>query len=316
MDDLLTTADLFEAAGRYGYLHPNYAESYMEVGDVRYLRRSGAWLLNRSIPGSERVDALVGHPLLICRDWGALSDDLAETAALADVVSVTALTDPLAPVGEATLSDAFPDMVRVHAQHFVVNLPRFWPSREHRRAARRALRLVEIDIEESPVARFDDWRRLLPGPGGVTATADACALSRPALERQLSVPGCVGVSALAEDGLVAMAIAYLAGEDAHIHAMTTSARGDELGAPYAIYAALAEDMVGRGLRRLDLGAASAADTASAEEAARFMAGWTELTRPSYRCGRIVDRVAYDGLAAAAGTTGSADFPAYRQGGDT
>ena len=55
------------------------------------------------------------------------------------------------------------------------------------------------------------------------------------------------------------------------------------------------------------------DTDAAEAAVRFMSGWTELTRPSYRCGRIIDRVAYDALAAEAGTTGSITFPAYREG---
>ncbi len=285
---------------------------------MRHLRRSGAWLLTRAIPGSDRRDALVGHPLLVCRDWRALSDDLAETAALADVVTVSALTDPLAPLGEEMLRDAFVDVVRVHAQHFVVDLPTFWPSRDHRRAVRQAAELVDIDIEESPTGRLDEWERLSSGPGGVDATADTVGttaetlgLSREALERQLAVPGCVGITALAEDGPVAMAIAYVSGDDAHIHHVASSEQGEQLGAVYAVYAAAVEDMAGRGLRRLDLGAAAALDTDAAEAASRFMAGWTELTLPSYRCGRIIDRVAYDALAAAAGTTGSATFPAYR-----
>jgi hypothetical protein len=40
----------------------------------------------------------------------------------------------------------------------------------------------------------------------------------------------------------------------------------------------------------------------------------KLTLPSYRCGRIVDRLAYDALAAEAGASDSAAFPAYRDGG--
>jgi hypothetical protein len=32
--------DLFASAGRYGYLHPSYAESFVEAGEVRHLRRS------------------------------------------------------------------------------------------------------------------------------------------------------------------------------------------------------------------------------------------------------------------------------------
>ncbi len=314
MDDILTTADLFEAAGRFGYLHPGYAESHIEAGEVRHLRRSGAWLLNRPIPGSDRFDARVGQPLLVCRDWGALPDDLAETAALADVVTVSALSDPLAPVTEAALRDAFTDVVRVHAQHFIVDLPSFWPSRDHRRAARRALRLVEIDIEEAPGRGLSQWPGLTARPGGVMPAIEAPGLSRAALTRQLGVPGCVSITALDEDGPVAMAIVFLAGEDAHLHLVVGNARGDALAASYALYAATAEDMAGRGLHRLDLGTAAAADPESAEDAVRFLAGWTDQIRPSYRCGRIVDRVAYDELTAEAGATGSPAFPAYRQGG--
>lgn len=314
MEDLNPPEDLFVAAGRYGYLHPGYAEAYLEAGEVRHLRRSGAWLLTRAIPGSDRSDALVGHPLLVCRDWQALPDELLQIAALADVVTISARTDPLAPVDEASLQQTFPDVLRIEAQHFVVDLPAFWPSREHRRAIRRAFELVEIDIEGSPAGRLETWERLAAGPGGVMPDAGSPALSRGALERQLAVPGCVGVTALAEDGPVAMAIVYLSGEDAHVHAVACDARGSESGARYALYAATVEEMAGRGLRRLDLGPADALDADAAADAVRFMSGWTELTRPSYRCGRIVDRLAYDALAAEAGTTGSATFPAYREAG--
>jgi hypothetical protein len=309
MTDLFAAEDLFEASGRYGYLHPGYAESYVEAGEVRHLRRSGAWMLTRDIPGSERRDALVGHPLLVCRDWSALPGDLAETAALANVVTVSAVTDPLAPVREETLRESFPDLVRVGAQHFVADLLTFWPSRDHRRAVRRAMDLVEIDIEDAPRARLDDWERI-GGFVGPVGPADP-RLSREALTRQLGLPGCVGITALDEDGPVAMAIAYVSGEGAHIHALASSERGDELGAPYAVVQAAVEDMVGRGLRLLDLGSANATDAPAAEELSRFMSGWTELTRPSYLCGRIADRIAYDALAADAGSTGSASFPAYR-----
>ncbi len=314
MDDLLTSDDLFEASGRYGYLHPGYAEAYLEAGEVRHLRRSGAWMLTRAIPGSERKDALIGHPKLVCRDWSALSDDLIETAALADVVTVSALTDPLAQVSEQALREAFPDVLRIHAQHYVVDLATFWPARAHRRAMRRAMQLVDIDIEDSAEGRLDDWARLRHRLGTTGEGAAAIELSREALERQVGVPGCVGLTALAEDGPVAFAIVYVSGDDAHLHTMASSDRGEELGARFALIGAAVEDMAGRGLRCLDLGTiptSANADAAATAAAAAFMDGWTELLRPSYLCGRIVDRLAYDELAAGAGTVGSAAFPAYR-----
>jgi hypothetical protein len=42
-----------------------------------------------------------------------------------------------------------------------------------------------------------------------------------------------------------------------------------------------------------------------------MDGWTEDVRPSYGCGRVIDRVAYDELVAAAGIEDGLSFPAYR-----
>ena len=56
-------------------------------------------------------------------------------------------------------------------------------------------------------------------------------------------------------------------------------------------------------RRLDLGAVDADPG--------FMDGWTEDVRPSYRCGRILDRVVYEELVAAAGAADRLAFPAYR-----
>jgi hypothetical protein len=299
VEDLLGNADLFAAAGRLGYLHPGYAESFVEVGEVRHLRRSGGWMLTRPIPGSDRRDALIGYPRLVLRDWRELSADLAETASLADVVTVSALTDPSVALDEELLRPAFPDLVRVQAQHYLADLVAFWPARDHRRAVRAATRLLDIEVDDAPAGLLPRWAALTdePFPGA------ELGLSSEALARQLALPGCVAFSALAEDGPVAMAVVYVSGEVAFVHAFASSAEGEATGARYALVQAMVEDMAGRGLRSLDLG--------TADSDAAFMDGWTELLGPSYRCGRVVDRVAYDRLASAAGTTGSATFPAYR-----
>jgi len=299
MDSLTSNEDLFAAAGRYGYHHPSYAESFSEVGEVRHLRGSGSWLLTRPIPGSDRRDAFVGHPRLVVRDARALHEELQAIASLADVVTVTALTDPLSTLDEELLRPSFPDLVRVAAQHYVADLLSFWPARDHRRAARGALRLVDVDVEDAPAELVPTW----DGLGGTALPGSELGLSDDALARQLALPGCVAFSALAEDGPVAMALVFVSGNDATLHAMTTSAAGEALGARYALVQTIAEDMAGRGLRRLDLG--------SAESDPAFMDGWTEAMRPSYRCGRVIDRVAYHELVAAAGTADSAVFPSYR-----
>lgn len=299
MDSLVSNEDLFAAAGRYGYHHPSYAESFAEAGAVRHLRGSGSWLLTRPIPGSERRDAFVGYPRLVVRDPRGLHEELQAIASLADVVTVTALTDPLSTLDEELLRPSFPDLVRVDAQHYLADLVSFWPARDHRRAARAALRLLDVEVEDAPAGLVEAWDAL----GGTALPGSELGLSAQALERQLALPGCVAFKAVAEDGAVAMAVVYVSGNDATLHAMTTSAAGEELGARYALVQTMAEDMAGRGLRALDLGSADA-DPA-------FMDGWTETMQPSFRCGRIIDRVAYEELVAAAGTTDSAAFPSYR-----
>lgn len=299
MDSLISSEDLFAASGRYGYHHPSYAESFAEAGEVRHLRGSGSWLLTRPIPGSEQRDASVGYPRLVTRDPRGLHEELQAIASLADVVSVTALTDPLSTLDEELLRPSFPDLVRVDAQHYVADLVSFWPARHHRRAAREALRLVDVDVEDAPAEIVPAWEAL----AGTALPGSELGLSTASLARQLGLPGCVAFSALAEDGPVAMAVVYVSGHDATLHALTTSAAGEALGARYALVQKIAEDMAGRGLRCLDLG--------SADADAAFMDGWTETMRPSYRCGRVIDRVAYDGLVAATGTADSAVFPSYR-----
>ena len=46
--------------------------------------------------------------------------------------------------------------------------------------------------------------------------------------RQLALPGCVAFSAQAEDGPVAVAVVYVSGDDATLHALTSSAAGEAL----------------------------------------------------------------------------------------
>ena len=50
-----------------GYLHPTYARSLSEFGAPRHLPHSGAWILERRIPGSPYSDAMGCYPILACR---------------------------------------------------------------------------------------------------------------------------------------------------------------------------------------------------------------------------------------------------------
>ena len=59
-----------------GYLSPEYVASQAECGQPLTLPRSGGWLLERRIPGSEAVDAMGPYPIFGCADWSALGRSL------------------------------------------------------------------------------------------------------------------------------------------------------------------------------------------------------------------------------------------------
>jgi hypothetical protein len=129
---------------RRGYLSPEYVASQAECGQSLTLPRSGGWLLERLIPGSEAVDAIGPYPIFCCSNWSALSDDLAD---LGDrLVSLVLVTDPFGPDDPAALAQG-----EVGYCHLAAYSPRgyaesasyalFWASAERLRGRVRWLSL-------------------------------------------------------------------------------------------------------------------------------------------------------------------------------
>ena len=105
-----------------GYLDPTYVISM--AGDAKPvpLARSGGWIILRQIPGSGLKDAMAPHPFLVCRDWRGLKDDIAGLDR--SLVSLVAVTDPLADVKESELRETFNHLVRPYKEHFIMDLSR------------------------------------------------------------------------------------------------------------------------------------------------------------------------------------------------
>lgn len=61
-----------------GYLHPNYAKSFMEFGDPYKLPRCGGWIIKRQVPGFPCFDAMGCYPVFICQDWSQIHKDLGD----------------------------------------------------------------------------------------------------------------------------------------------------------------------------------------------------------------------------------------------
>jgi hypothetical protein len=137
-----------------GYGSAQYAEALAEFGRPRLLPACGGWLLERAVPGQPDRDAMGCYPLFSCRSWGRLGDDL--DALRGELVSLVLVADPFGDHDPATLSNTFNAGALAFKQHYAVEVG---PPVErlacphHRRNARKALRMLDVERVEDPSAR-------------------------------------------------------------------------------------------------------------------------------------------------------------------
>jgi Acetyltransferase (GNAT) domain len=289
-----------------GYAGFRYAESLAEFGDPRALPLSEGWLLERPVPGGDARDLIGPYPLFACGNWSGLPADFEALENRA--VSVVLVADPLGGADQRDLERAFPDLMRPYKRHHVLDLDRPGPLPEHhRRHIRRAAEAVDVEVCADPTQHLDDWTRLYSGLADHHGLAGIRAFSRAAFARQLAMPGLVAVRAERDGATVGMALWLADGPTAHYHLAAYSPEGYEVSASYAIFDLAHQHLRGRGVRWVDLGGVP---DGSAEGLERFKRGWASGERTAYLCGRVLDRAAYERLAAGR----DADwFPAYRNG---
>ena len=251
------------------------------------------------------------YPLFACRDWSQLGADLKELEG--KLVSVVLVTDPFGAVTEESLQGDF-DMCLRYKGHYIVETgasPEKFVTQHHRYYARKSLQAARVEVCEQPGLRLDEWMDLY----GILAHRHGLkgihAFSRAAFEQQLNIPGLVMVRASCGGEPVGMHLWFVQNNIAYSHLAAFSDKGYSLGVSYALYWEAIRHFRGR-VKWMDLGAGagSADDT---DGLARFKRGWSNGTRTVYLCGRILDAPAYAGIVERRGLTGSAYFPAYRQG---
>ena len=295
----------------HGYAHPAYALTLGALGCPLALVESGGWLIERPIPGTARRDAVAPYPLLSCRDWNALADDLRGLAHSTDLVSAVAVIDPFAPLDGRRLALAFPDLVRPYKEHQVVCLDRpreRIASKHHRYYARRALRSMTVE-PVADMARFAPrWAALYANLVARHRLCGVHAFPAKALGDQLAVPGVIAFQAIAEGEMVGAHVWYRQGGVAYSHLAASTERGYDLGASYALHWEALDHFGRAGVTWLDLGAAA---DGGRDGLLGFKAGWANATRTAYLCGRIFDRDAYRKITVEKGCTPGGYFPAYR-----
>lgn len=294
-----------------GYLSREYAQSFIEWGVPEPLPEAGGWLVKRAIPGSRLYDAMGPYPLFCCRNWARLAADLGVLAER--LVAVSLVIDPFAGVEPAAFEDAF-DFVRPWKSHFVTDLSK--PAGaivrgKHRRNVARAERRVTVEVCGDPMRFLEDWLILYGELCRRHGISGLRAFSRAAFTAQLRVPGLVMLRATAGGETVGLHLWYLQGDVAYAHLGATNALGYALMASYALFSGAIEHFRTRA-RWLELGAGPGLSPSAEGGLAWFKRGFATGTRPTYFCGRILDRAAYAELATAAGHHGPY-FPAYRGG---
>lgn len=298
----------------WAYAHPRYAEALSEFGTLRRLPRSGGFLLERRVPGSDARDAMGCYPLFSCTDWTRLSADLDELRG--EVVSATLVADPFAPISVLELERIF-DVVRPMKHHYIVDLAKPLErvaSRHHRRAAWRALRQLEVSLCEDPSGLVDEWNHLYRGLVERKEIKGIRAFSRDSFAAQFEVPGSHVFVAHHGGELVAVDWYFLDGDVTYAHLAAASQRGYELGAAYALQWYALERLCEQ-TTWVDLGGAVGLTDDEQGGLAFFKRGWASHVSPVYLCGRILDPDRYTQLKAARVRTRTTDsyFPAYRVG---
>jgi hypothetical protein len=291
-----------------GYAHQQYAASLAEFGTPRRLEATGAWCLERVIPGTRSKDAMGCYPVFVASRWDRLEEDL-ETLSN-DAVSFTAVCDPFGSYHRATIKDIF-DVFRPYKQHVVANLHNLAPTAHHVRCTRTALRHVRVVEISTPLSFLDEWCGLYGFLIERHRLVGLQAFSRRAFAVQLAVPGVRVFGAVAGDEVVAAHVWYVSNGVAYSHLLASSERGYQVGAAYALYAEALDCLQGVA-EWADLGGAAGSDGTEEDGLLRFKRGWSTHTRVAYLCGRILDAGRYKALTGTHPTT-TGYFPAYRNG---
>jgi hypothetical protein len=286
--------------------------SLREFGRPRQLSRSGGWLIERPIEGTDRTDAIGTYPLFSCNDWTSLARDLDEMQD--ELVSVVAVTDPFGRYDSDLLKRAFQDLVIPFKQHYVADLSMPLASfvhPDHLRKARKALESLKVERVEDPISAIPRWVELYEVLKNRHSIRGISAFSPISFAEQSKVPGTVLFQATAESHLVGMVWWYFAGHTAYYHLGAYSEIGYATKASFLLFRKSLEHLQSTGIRWASLGG-GAGLTDKADGLTRFKRGWTNTARTSYLCGRVLDREAYQALAVKfEGRT--TYFPAYRQG---
>jgi hypothetical protein len=299
---------------RSGYLDPAYAAAMSMDGRALALPRSGGAIVVRRIPGTDLMDAMAPHPFLVCLDWRRLGEDIAD---LKDqLVSLTAVTDPLSEVVQIDLRQGFPDLVRPYKEHYIIDLarpPESFVDPHHRGCARHALRKVSVERCEKPSDHLDEWLELYSHLVRRHSIRGPARLIEHSCRLQLQLPGLSMFRARRHGETIGAILCMAHGENAYFHLGAYNETGYRSMASYALVWTVIHHFAAAGCKTLSIGAGAGAAVDPTSGLTAFKRGWASGTKMTYLCGAILDLKAYRMLSAQTTITDDMYFPPYRSG---
>lgn len=289
-----------------GYRSSAYLGALSCLGRAVVLEGSGTALIARAVPGTGREDLMGPYPFLSADDWPNVLAKLERVSG--NYVALSFVTDPFCPMSLDDLSDRF-DVARVMNDQYIVDLTApSTPSRHHRRKLRMGREGLTLDLRvptREDAAAFESLYATLVDRKNI---CDFRAFDRESLLAQVLAPGALIVEARLDGLLAGMDLYYVDGAHAHAHLSAYADVGYALSVSYPMMA-FAIEALGDYANALNLGGAPAA---GGDGIRHFKKGWSQATRPSFLCGRILDQKGYARIAGSSFDPQSY-FPAYRAG---
>jgi len=311
MDELRNTA-VTNPARAAGYRHYDYASSLKEFGEIIEMPLSGAWMLKRKIADTDFYDAIGCYPLFSCHDWKSVARDL--RASGSNIVSFSAVVDPLGDYQDSDLEHCFNHTVRQFKAHYLVDLSAPLAqqlSRHHRRYIGVALKKLSVEVVDQPSDHLCEWNDLYRELVQRHDIKGISAFSDKAFALQLKVPGVRMFRARYEGNTVASSLWYVDGDVGYYHLSAANETGYRMRASYGLMWSALEYFEGQKLKLLNLGGGAGLKVDSDDGLARYKSGWSTHVKPAYFVGHVFDSAAYDALSADARASDQQYFPAYR-----
>lgn len=297
-----------------GYLNPLYPQSLIEFGDPLEFPASKGWILKRPIAGTVSFDGMGCYPIFACEKWANLEKDLDGVGR--ELVSLVLVTDPFGEYNQEDLRRQFQDLARPYKEHFVIDLqqrPRDFVTAHHQRNARKALKMVKVEMYTEALPWLDEWFALYNHLIDRHHIQGITRFSREAFARQMKIPGIVVFRAVVDGQAAGMLLWYKQNDIGYYHLGAYNDLGYQRNASFALFWTLMEYFSDAKVRWLSLGAGAGTESDGGDGLTRFKRGWSTGTRTAYLCGRIFDPERYRKLVEAKHISATSFFPAYRLG---